>query len=166
MTPHAAGALALALAVGLAGCAVVRLPRTEPLQGQSAQRHELERKDCQMEVGYATSYDADHSPVANFIQALFFWSTAGAAVGGTVTGIPRTTAGPATEGLVAGAGAGGIAGTVRGLSGQRRFERGWIACMESRGYRILPREPSAAPEQKATAGQQAENKEPESKPQQ
>jgi hypothetical protein len=43
----------------------------------------------------------------------------------------------ATEGLIAGAGAGGIAGGAISVSGRSRFKREWIACMESRGYTVV-----------------------------
>jgi len=33
--------------------------------------------------------------------------------------------------------AGGIAGGAISVTGRSRFEREWIACMESRGYRIV-----------------------------
>jgi len=43
----------------------------------------------------------------------------------------------ASEGLIAGSGAGVIAAGVLGIGGRSRFERAWIACMESRGYAIV-----------------------------
>jgi hypothetical protein len=48
-----------------------------------------------------------------------------------------STASTASDGLIAGAGAGAIDGLALSASGSSRFEREWIACMESRGYRII-----------------------------
>jgi hypothetical protein len=98
-------------------------------------------------MGYQTGYSPNDSPLANWFQKLFFWGASGAAVGGTimlfpaaagvtVTG-PTLMSSPIGEAVVAGAGAGAIAGTLLSLSGQTRFERAWMACMESRGYTIV-----------------------------
>ena len=38
--------------------------------------------------------------------------------------------------------AGGIAGGAISVSGYSRFQREWIACMESRGYRIVATPPA------------------------
>jgi len=54
-----------------------------------------------------------------------------------VTGLPASTESTATEGLIAGAGAGAIAGGALGLDGRGRFERAYVACMQSRGYRVV-----------------------------
>ncbi len=103
-------------------------------------------KDCQAEAGYRTGYSPTDSPLANFFQKVFFWGTAGAAVGGLITGLPASVSSQASEGLIAGAGAGGITGTALSWSGQTRFERAWAACMESRGYTIVPRGEGGRPE--------------------
>ena len=42
-----------------------------------------------------------------------------------------------SEGLIAGSSAGVVAGGLLGIGGRSRFERAWIACMESRGYAIV-----------------------------
>jgi hypothetical protein len=136
MTGRAA-ALALVAALLGAGCAVARLPETASTREQTETQHRLDVADCKAEVGYRHNYNGDDSPLANAIRNVFVLGTSGAAVGGLVTGLPTSTAATATEGLIAGAGAGGIAGGAISVSGQPRFEREWIACMESRGYRIV-----------------------------
>ena len=49
-------------------------------------------------------------------------------------------ASPIGDAVVAGAGAGAITGTMLSWSGQTRFERSWMGCMESRGYTIVQSE--------------------------
>ncbi|HEY7653717.1 MAG TPA: hypothetical protein VIG07_12935 [Methylomirabilota bacterium] len=133
--------LTLAAAVLVSGCAVAKLPEATALQGQTSTRQRLDIADCKAEVGYRTNYNGDDSALANAIRNVFFFGTSGAAVGGLVTGLPITTESTASEGLIAGAGAGAIAGGAvsadPGLGGFSRFEREWIACMESRGYRVV-----------------------------
>ena len=137
MTGRAA-VLALVAALLVSGCAVARLPETAATREQTATQHRLDVADCKAEVGYRHNYNGDDSPLANAIRNVFVLGTSGAAVGGLVTGLPTTVAtSTATEGLIAGAGAGGIAGGAISVTGRSRFEREWIACMESRGYRIV-----------------------------
>ncbi|HET8575991.1 MAG TPA: hypothetical protein VFO18_02740 [Methylomirabilota bacterium] len=132
--------ITLWLAALLAGCAVAPLPKSQALRDQSERDQRWDAQDCREDAEDASGYDSTNSPGANLLAKLFFWSTAGAALGGTITGIPRTVEGPATEGLVAGAGAGAIAGgTHAWLSPQSKFERAYIQCMEARGYRIVPK---------------------------
>jgi len=131
---------ALASAALLAGCSVVPLPKSTAARGQSPRDQDWDVKDCQAEAGYRTGYSPTDSPLANFFQKVFFWGTAGAAVGGLITGLPASVSSQASEGLIAGAGAGGITGTALSWSGQTRFERAWGACMESRGYTVVPRD--------------------------
>ncbi|MBI3031429.1 MAG: hypothetical protein HYY64_18165 [Candidatus Rokubacteria bacterium] len=123
-----------------AGCALAPLPAVTALKGQDPSDQEWDAKECRWEAQRVSDYDPNHSPAANFIQDIFFWGTAGAAVGGTITGLPATTASEATEGLIAGAGAGSIAGGVEGFRGRRGFERAFRACMESRGYTVAAAE--------------------------
>jgi len=132
--------VALAAAALLAGCSVVPLPKSTAARGQSPRDQDWDVKDCQAEAGYRTGYSPTDSPLANFFQKVFFWGTAGAAVGGLITGLPASVSSQASEGLIAGAGAGGITGTALSWSGQTRFERAWGACMESRGYTVVPRD--------------------------
>jgi len=131
---------ALASAALLAGCSVVPLPKSTAARGQSPRDQDWDVKDCQAEAGYRTGYSPTDSPLANFFQKVFFWGTAGAAVGGLITGLPASVSSQASEGLIAGAGAGGITGNALSWSGQTRFERAWAACMESRGYTVAPRD--------------------------
>ncbi len=131
---------ALASAALLAGCSVVPLPKSTAARGQSPRDQDWDVKDCQAEAGYRTGYSPTDSPLANFFQKVFFWGTAGAAVGGLITGLPASVSSQASEGLIAGAGAGGITGTALSWSGQTRFERAWGACMESRGYTVVLRD--------------------------
>jgi hypothetical protein len=136
MTKRAAG-LALVLALLASGCSVARLPETAAAREQTGTQHRLDVADCKAEVGYRHNYNGDDSPLANAIRNVFVLGTSGAALGGYLTGLPTSTASTATEGLIAGAGAGGIAGGAISVTGRSRFEREWIACMESRGYRII-----------------------------
>ena len=136
MTGRAA-ALALAAALLVSGCSVARLPESAAAREQTATQHRLDVADCKAEVGYRHNYNGDDSPLANAIRNVFVLGTSGAALGGLLTGLPTSTASTATEGLIAGAGAGGIAGGAISVSGHSRFEREWIACMEGRGYRII-----------------------------
>ncbi len=140
MKPRLAGIAALASVTLVAGCSVVPLPKSVAAQGQTERDHDWDVKDCQAEAGYQARYSPTDSPLGNFFQKVFFWGGAGASLGGLITGLPASvTASTASEGLIAGAGAGGIVGTIESWSGQPRFERAWAACMESRGYTIVPR---------------------------
>jgi hypothetical protein len=135
---RSSAALALVAALLVSGCSVARLPETAAAGPQTATQHRLDAADCKAEVGYRHNYNGNDSPLANAIRNVFVLGTSGAAVGGLVTGLPTTVgASTASEGLIAGAGAGGIAGGAISVSGASRFEREWIACMESRGYRIV-----------------------------
>jgi hypothetical protein len=132
-----AASLPLAAALLVAGCAVAKLPSTIALRDQTPTQQRLDAIDCKAEMGYRTNYNGDESPLANFLRNVFVLGTGGAAVGGLVTGLPVSTESTATEGLIAGAGAGGLAGGGIGVGGHSRFERAWISCMESRGYRVV-----------------------------
>jgi hypothetical protein len=137
----ARGAAGLALAVALLapGCAVARLPDVAALREQTPEQQRLDVADCKAEVAYRTNYNGDESQLANALRNVFVLGTSGAAVGGLFTGFPAVGPSDATEGLIAGAGAGGVAGTAVSVGGFSRFERAWIACMESRGYRVVAR---------------------------
>jgi hypothetical protein len=141
MTGRAAG-LVLVAALLVPGCSVARLPETAAAREQTATQHRLDVADCKAEVGYRHNYNGDDSPLANAIRNVFVFGTSGAALGGFLTGLPASTASTASEGLIAGAGAGGIAGGAVSVTGQPRFEREWVACMESRGYRIVATPPA------------------------
>jgi hypothetical protein len=140
-----AGTTVLVLVLA-AGCAVVPLPKTLATRDTAPLEQNWDVKDCQAEAGYRTGYSPEHSPLLNWFQRLFFWSATGAATGfgvmtiagsagAAVTG-PTFIASPLGEAMVAGAGAGAITGTILSWSGQTRFERAWIACMEARGYSL------------------------------
>jgi hypothetical protein len=135
--PGRTAGLALAAALLAAGCSVARLPSTAALRDQTPTRHRLDTVDCKAEVGSRTNYNGDESELANVLRNLFVLGAGGAAVGGVLTGLPASTSSTASEGLIAGAGAGGIAGGVLGIGARSRFERAWVACMESRGYRVV-----------------------------
>ena len=142
MTGRAA-ALALLAALLASGCSVARLPETAATREQTAIQHRLDVADCKAEVGYRQNYNGDDSPLANALRNVFVLGTSGAALGGFITGLPaNVAASTASDGLIAGAGAGGIAGGAISVSGYSRFEREWIACMESRGYRIVATPPA------------------------
>jgi len=133
----------LAAAALLAGCArppsivhVTPLPPVTALQGQSAADQDWDIKDCQAEAGYRTGYSPTDSPLANVMQRLFFFGTAGASLGGLITGFPVTVESQATEGLIAGAGAGGIAGGVVSLGQEDAFQTAWAACMRAKAYAV------------------------------
>lgn len=138
-----AAVLALVAALLAAGCSVARLPETAAVRDQSATQHRLDVADCKAEVGYRHNYNGDDSPLANALRNVFVLGTSGAALGGFITGLPpNVAASTASDGLIAGAGAGGIAGGAISVSGYSRFEREWIVCMESRGYRIVATPPA------------------------
>ena len=143
--------IAVAAAALLAGCAsgtlesvrslgsVTRLPSVVALEGQSPSDQKWDVKDCQAEAGYKTHYSPTDSPLGNVFQKLFFWGTAGAALGGTINGFPGIVdASTASTGLIAGASAGGATGAALSVSGQSRYERAWAACVRARGYAIDP----------------------------
>ena len=141
------GVAVLVAASVLAGCAVVPLPKATATRAQTPREQDWDVKDCEAEAGYQTGYSPTDSPLINWFQRLFFWSTTGAATGltvmsvaasggATVTG-PSFMASPLGDAVVAGAGAGAITGTALSWSGQTRFERVWMACMESRGYTVV-----------------------------
>ena len=111
--------IAVAAAALLAGCAsgtlesvrslgsVTRLPSVVALEGQSPSDQEWDVKDCQAEAGYRTHYSPTDSPLGNLFQKIFFWGTAGAALGGTINGFPGIVdASTPSVGLIAGASAG------------------------------------------------------------
>ncbi|HKA63549.1 MAG TPA: hypothetical protein VKH83_14045 [Methylomirabilota bacterium] len=134
----------LAAALPLGGCATTHrfvhvgaLPATAAVREQTPTQHRLDAIDCKAEMGVATNYNGDDSPLANALRNIFVLGTSGAALGGLVTGLPVTTESTATEGLIAGSGAGAIAGGALSIHGRSRFERAYVACMESRGYRVV-----------------------------
>jgi hypothetical protein len=134
----------LAAALTLAGCATTHravhvgtLPPTAAGREQTPTQHRLDSIDCKAEMGVATNYNGDDSPLANALRNVFMLGASGAALGGLVTGLPVSTESTATEGLIAGAGAGAIAGGALSINGRSRFERAYLACMESRGYRLV-----------------------------
>jgi len=153
--PVALATLAALCAVA-AGCAsspidaarsfahVTPLPNVFAQQGQSARDQDWDVKDCQAEAGNKTNYSPTDSPMANLFRNVFFWGTAGAALGGTIDGLPTvvaSTVGPSSEastGLIVGASTGGAVGAAASWKGQNRYERAWAACIESRGYSIIP----------------------------
>ena len=138
-----AAVLALVAALLAAGCSVARLPETAAARDQSATQHRLDVADCKAEVGYRHNYNGDDSPLANALRNVFVLGASGAALGGLITGLPpNVAASTASDGLIAGAGAGGIAGGAISVTGYSRFEREWIVCMESRGYRIVATPPA------------------------
>lgn len=142
-------AVALAVALGSAGCAstpldsltrlgsVRPLPAVAPLAGQSPADLDWDVRDCQAEAGHQTNYSPTDSPLGNFFQKLFFWGTAGAAVGGTFTGFPVIVdESTASTGLIVGSSTGAATGTALSVGSQRRYEDAWIACMTARGYAV------------------------------
>jgi hypothetical protein len=135
--------LALILGAAALGCAVAPLPRATALRGQPPQDHAWDARECRWEAEARTHYNADYSPGGNLLTRVFVWGVSGAALGGVVTAFPASTAGPASEGLIAGSGAGGLVGGIKSLSGQERFERAWRQCMEGRGYAVTPAESPA-----------------------
>jgi hypothetical protein len=142
--------ISLLAAAVLAGCSVVPLPKALAGRDQSPREQQWDIADCRAEMGYQTGYSAQDSPLANWFQKLFFWGTVGAATGGTIMLFPAAAgvtvtgstlmSSPIGEALVAGAGAGAITGTMLSWSGQERFERAFMVCMESRGYTIVSRD--------------------------
>jgi hypothetical protein len=140
MAGHAAArrlAVALVAALAASGCGATKLPPTAALRDQTATQQRLDAIDCRAEMGYRLDYNGDDSEALNVLRHVFTLGAAGAAVGGLATGLPATGVSSASEGLIAGSGAGVIAGGVLGIGGRSRFERAWIACMESRGYAIV-----------------------------
>jgi len=131
MAGRAAG-LALAAALTAAGCAVAKLPEPTAARDQTPTQQRLDVIDCKAEVGYRLGYNGDDSEVANVLRHIFVLGTAGAGVGLVATG--TSSAGVASDALIAGGSGGGVAGAALGIGGRARFEREWVACMESRGY--------------------------------
>ena len=79
----------------------------------------------------------DRFAARQVFQKLFFWGTAGAALGGTIDGFPGIVdASTASTGLIVGASAGGATGAALSASGQSRYERAWAACVRARGYAL------------------------------
>src|SRR5262245_23622689 len=114
---------------------VAPLPVVVAQHGQSPRDQEWDIKDCQAEAGSKTNWSPTDSPLGNLFQKLFFWGTAGAALGGTVDGFPVVVdASTPSAGLIAGASAGGVTGAALSVSGQSRYERAWAACVRARRY--------------------------------
>src|SRR5262245_48192396 len=99
---------ALAAAALLSGCAVTPLPQAVAVRDQGERERAWDIWNCQAEAGHDTGYSPGDSPFANFLQSVFFWGTAGAAVGGLVTGLPTSVTSTASDGLIAGASAGSL----------------------------------------------------------
>jgi hypothetical protein len=138
MMPGRAAGLVLAAALTASGCGATTLPPAAAMREQSPTQLRLDTIDCRAEVGYRLDYNGDDSEALNVLRHVFTLGAAGAAVGGVATGFSAATGvSSASEGLIAGSGAGVIAGGVLGIGGRSRFERAWIACMESRGYAIV-----------------------------
>ena len=142
-------ALSLAAALLAAGCAsnaidsarsfasVHPLPSVTALEGQKASDQEWDIKDCQAEAGYRTNYSPTDSPLGNLFQKIFFWGTAGAAVGGTIDGLPTIVdQSTASTGLLVGGSTGGATGAALSIGGQSHYERAWAACMRAKGYGV------------------------------
>jgi hypothetical protein len=123
--------IAVAAAALLAGCAsgtlesvrslgsVTRLPSVVALEGQSPSDQAWDVKDCQAEAGYRTHYSPTDSPLGNLFQKIFFWGTAGAALGGTIDGFPVIVGeSTASTGLLVGVSAGGATGVALSASGR------------------------------------------------
>jgi hypothetical protein len=137
MSPRAA-ALGLLAALAAAGCGATKLPPTAALREQTVTQQRLDTIDCRADVGYRLDYNGDDSEALNVLRHVFTLGAAGAAVGGVASGFsPAAGVSSGSEGLIAGSGAGVVAGGVLGIGGRSRFERAWIACMESRGYAIV-----------------------------
>ena len=133
LTGCASGTLESARSLG----SVMRLPSVVALEGQTRSDQEWDVKDCQAEAGYRTHYSPTDSPLGNLFQKVFFWGTAGAALGGTIDGFPAIVGeSTASTGLLAGASAGGATGAALSVSGQSRYERAWAACVRARGYAL------------------------------
>jgi predicted small lipoprotein YifL len=131
-------AVALVAALAACGCGATKLPPTAALRDQSATQQRLDAIDCRAEMGSRLDYNGDDSEALNVLRHVFTLGAGGAALGGLATGFsPATGVSSASAGLIAGSGAGVIAGGVLGIGGRSRFERAWIACMESRGYAIV-----------------------------
>ncbi len=132
--------VAIAAALGASalatGCSVTPLPPSTPAQAQTPVQQKLDRQDCAAEAGSRTDYSPSDSPMANLFRRVFFWGTAGAALGGTIDGLPTSVNSEASTGLIVGASTGGAVGVAASLGGQPRFERAWVACMRERGYAI------------------------------
>ena len=136
MSPRAA-ALGLLAALAAAGCGATKLPPTAALREQTATQQRLDTIDCRAEVGYRLDYNGDDSEAVYVLRHVFVLGTAGAAVAGVATATATASTTAISDALIAGGGAGGVAGTALGIGGRSRFERAWIACMESRGYAIV-----------------------------
>ncbi len=131
-------AVALVAALAACGCGATKLPPTAALRDQSATQQRLDGIDCRAEMGSRLDYNGDDSEALNVLRHVFTLGAAGAALGGVATGFSAATAASSSsEGLIAGSGAGVVAGGVLSIGGRSRFERAWIACMESRGYAIV-----------------------------
>jgi hypothetical protein len=116
------------------------LPSVTALDEQKPSDQEWDVKDCQAEAGYRTNYSPTDSPLANIFQKLFFWGTAGAAVGGTIDGFPTIVdQSTASTGLIVGASTGGATGAALSIGGQSSYERAWAACMRAKGYAVHTR---------------------------
>jgi hypothetical protein len=146
--------VALALAGALGGCAlasarqvasVTPLPRATPLRDQPEAEQKWDEWECREQVRERTAYNTYDSPMANVLQKLFFWGTAGASVGGLFTGMPVGTDPQLTDGVIAGVSAGGVVGAGQIWEGQTRYERVWVECMQARGYAVAPPGADASP---------------------
>jgi len=150
--PSPRAPLAVVAAILLSGCAVVPLPSSDALLGQSPRQHAWDVSQCQAEAAGQARYIPTSSPLANFFAKVFFWGVAGASLGGLITGFPAaivtgtsiSASSEISSGVIAGAGAGGIVGTVESWSGQERFERAWVACMDAHGYAVTHEVAAAA----------------------
>jgi hypothetical protein len=128
-----------ALTLGLAaGCAVVPLPEAVAFQGPTAKDPEWDAWGCAREMAHRNGYNPVDSPAATIFRGVFVFGTAGAAVGGLVTGIPASAAGPATDGRIAGA--------ANGRRGRPHQQSGRTGALRARLGRLCgaPRLPGRA----------------------
>ena len=131
-------AVVLVAVLATSGCGATKLPPTAALRNQTATQQRLDAIDCRAEMGSRLDYNGDDSEALNVLRHVFTLGAAGAAVGGVASGFsPAAGVSSASEGLIAGSSAGVVAGGLLGIGGRSRFERAWIACMESRGYAIV-----------------------------
>ena len=131
-------AVVLVAMLATSGCGATKLPTTAALRNQTAAQQRLDAIDCRAEMGSRLDYNGDDSEALNVLRHVFTLGAGGAAVGGVASGFsPAAGVSSASEGLIAGSSAGVVAGGVLGIGGRSRFERAWIACMESRGYAIV-----------------------------
>lgn len=125
------GAVIVALAMGLGGCAQYTgwTPTVDTYNDPNAQNISRDMQDCRYMAEHASGGGATQAATGTAVGGLV-GAAAGAAIGAAV-GSPGT-------GAAIGAAAGGIGGgAYKGMSSEDDYKTAYIRCMKNRGHNVV-----------------------------